>query len=117
MSRLTSFDRVCRPRCHDLPDTQADRDLPRQPAAGARGQAAHTGQQTKVQAPKQAAVGGAAVTTVSAVSAVSAVTAVTAVTVVTEGEGAAVSSLGEACSRPLGRGGRLVKARSPFWKT
>ena len=67
MSRLTSFDRVCRPRCHDLPDTQADRDLPRQPAAGARGQAAHTGQQTKVQAPKQAAVGGAAVTAVLAV--------------------------------------------------
>ena len=56
-------------------------------------------------APKQAAIVGAAVTTVSAVS---------AFTAVTEGEGAAVSSLDEACSRPLGRGGRLVKARSPF---
>ena len=92
--------------CHDPPDTQAVRDLPRQPAASARGQAAHTGQQTKVQAPKQAAVGGAAVTTVSAVSAVSAVTAVTAITAVTEGEGAAVSNLGEACSRPLGTWGQ-----------
>ena len=90
----TSFDRVCCPRCHDPPDTQAVRDLPRQPAASARGQAAHTGQQTKVQAPKQAAVGGAAVTTVSVVSAV------------TEGEGAAVSNLGEACSRPLGTWGQ-----------
>ena len=99
----TSFDRVCCPRCHDPPDTQAVRDLPRQPAASARGQAAHTGQQTKVQAPKQAAVGGAAVTTVSAVSAV---TAATAVTAVTEGEGAAVSNLGEACSRPLGTWGQ-----------
>ena len=78
--------------------------LPRQPAAGARGQAAHTGQQTKVQAPKQAAVGGAAVTTVSTVSAVSAVTAVTTVTAVTAGGGAAVTSLEEACSRPIGVG-------------
>ena len=59
-----------------------------------------------MQAPKQAAVGGAAVTTVSAVSAVSAVTAVTAITAVTEGEGAAVSSLDEACSRPLGTWGQ-----------
>ena len=57
-----------------------------------------------MQAPKQAAVGGAAVTTVSAVSAVSAVTAVTAVIAVTAGGGAAVTSLGEACSRPLGFG-------------
>ena len=57
-------------------------------------------------APKQAAVGGAAVTTVSAVSPVSAVTVVTAVTAVTAGEGAAVSSLDEACSRPLGTWGQ-----------
>ena len=47
---------------------------------------------------KQAAVGRAAV------SAVSAVSAVTAVTAITEGGGAAVSILGEACSRPLGVG-------------
>ena len=35
--------------CHDPPDTQADRDLPRQPTAGARGQTTQTGQQTKGQ--------------------------------------------------------------------
>ena len=49
-----------------------------------------------MQAPKQAAVGGAAVTTVLVVSAVSDVTAVTAITAVTTINGAAVSSLGEA---------------------
>ena len=86
----TSFDRVCCPRCHDPPDTQAVRDLPRQPAAGARGQAAHTGQQTKVQAPKQAAVGGATISVVSAVTVVTSVTTIIAI------NGAAVSSLGEA---------------------
>ena len=70
-----------------------------------------------MQALKQVEVGGAAVTTVSAVSAVSAVTVVTAVTAVTAAGEAAITSLEEACSRPQGRGGRLVKARSPFWKT
>ena len=70
-----------------------------------------------MQAPKQAAVGGVAVTAVSAVSAVLAVIAVTAVAAVTAGGEAAITSLEEACSRPLGRGGRLVKARSPFWKS
>ena len=79
--------------CHDPPDTQTVHDLPRQPVAGARGQAAHTSQQTKVQAPKQAAVGGAAVTTVSAVSAISVVTAFTAVTAVTLVSGAVVSGV------------------------
>ena len=84
--------------CHNPPDTQADRDLPRQPAAGARGQAAQTGQQTKVQAPKQAAVGGAAVTAITA------------------GQGAAVTSLEEACSRPLGLGQTRVQLGVLFLK-
>ena len=34
--------------CHDPSDTQADRDLPRQPAAGARGQATQTSLQAAV---------------------------------------------------------------------
>ena len=64
-----------------------------------------------MQAPKQAVVGGA---TISAVSAISAVIAVTAVTPCGE---AAVTSLEEACLRPLGVGQTREKLGVPFWKT
>ena len=74
---------MCGGDCDVPPSIQAERHPTWQPAAGARGQIAQAGQQ----ANGQAAVGEAAVTTVSAV------TAVTAATAVTTGSGAAVSSL------------------------
>ena len=80
--------------CGVPPSIQAERHPTRQPAIGSRGQAAQAGQQAK----GQATVGEAAVITVSTV------TAVTAVTAATPGGGAAVTSLEEACSRPLGVG-------------
>ena len=93
MSGVTSFDRVCRPRCDVPPSIQAERHPTRQPlgASSARGQADHAGKQPR----------GPAAGEETAVTTVSAVTAVTAVTVVTLGSGATVSgvsSLWEACA-------------------
>ena len=67
-----------------------------------------------MQAPKQAAVGGAVVTTVSAVTVVSSVTVISAVIACGE---AAFTSLGEACSRPLGVRQTREQLGVPFWKT
>ena len=78
--------------CDVPPSIQAERHPTWQPATGARGQTAQAGQQ----ANGQATVGEAAITTVSTV------TAVIAATTVTAGSGAAVTSIEEACSRPLG---------------
>ena len=104
--------------CHNPHDTQTDRDLSRQTAAGATGQAAQNSQQTKGQAFKQAAGEQAGILAVtgsySRCRKFQPLQVVTAVTVVSAGEGAAVTSLGEACSRPLGVGQTREQLGVPF---
>ena len=86
-----------------------------------RGQTAQNGQQAKGQASKQAADKGSGVSVVTSnynrYRQFQPLQAVTAVTAISAGEGAAVTSLGETCSRPLGVGHTMEQLGVPFWKT